>query len=315
MPPIFIVGSGRSGTSLLRALLNAHPDVHLGQETALVRWMDRWPELSGAAFVDAWRQTAAGALFQPDPVQVPATATPADAVAAVLQARAARFGRTRWGDKTPLHALHLPQIWAAWPTARVVAMTRHPVPTVASLRRMPWSSGSLITDAVLVEQALRALPNDERLLRVKLEDLLADPPTTLRAVLAHLDVPWSDQVLDHPAHAPFSADPRVPWLTGAERPLRVVITGPSDLSPQQVSLIQAICPPTRHGYAPWTRPAAAGWALEAARQLPRALGFAGKMVAMPSTRPGQSDPRAQLRWLLSLNPDAAAPELADRVLP
>lgn len=315
-PPIFIVGSGRSGTSLLRALLNAHPRIHLAQESAVVRWLDRWPELDGAAYAAAWARTASGRLHAPEPVDLPAGATPAQAIAALLGARAAARGKARWGDKTPLHALHLDLLWERFPDARVVAMVRHPVPTVASLRRMPWSSGCVAVDAVLVQHTVRHLVDDPRLMRLKLEDLLADPEAALRRVLAFVDEPWDDRVLDHAAHADFTGDPRLPWLTSAEAPLRPAAPRPVELSPGEVGLVERICPPAPLGYALWDRPAAAWHWPAGLAGLPRTLRFLWRVRsgALPSADPARMDAEDQLRWLLSLNPDAAAPELATRAL-
>ena len=315
-PPIFIVGSGRSGTSILRAALNAHPDIHLAQESALVRWLDRWPDLSGVAFRAAWEQTASGRLHAPEPVSLPPDATPADAIRETLMARARARAKARWGDKTPLHALHLDLLWRHVPDARVIAMIRHPVPTVASLRRMPWGSGSVAVDAVLVQHTVSHLRDDERLMRVRLEDLLADPEAQLRAVLAFVSAPWDDRVLDPAAHADFSGDPRLPWLTTAEASLSPLQARAVALSPGEVGLVERICPPEPLGYGRWDRPASAWHWPAGLAGLGRTARFlwAVRRAAMPSADPARLDAQDQLRWLLSLNPDAAAPHLAARAL-
>ena len=315
-PPIFIVGSGRSGTSILRAALNAHPDIHLAQESALVRWLDRWPDLDGRAFRAAWEQTASGRLQAPEPVQLAADATPADAIRETLVARARSRGKPRWGDKTPLHALHLDLLWRTLPDARVIAMIRHPVPTVASLRRMPWGSGSVAVDAVLVQHAVSHLRDDPRLMRLRLEDLLDAPEDRLRDVLDFVAAPWDDRVLDPPTHADFSGDPRLPWLTTAESRLAPAQARSVPLSPGEVGLVERICPPEPLGYARWERPAAAWHWPAGLAGLGRTVRFlwAVRKGALPSADPAQLDAHDQLRWLLSLNPDAATPELATRAL-
>ncbi len=37
--PIFILGNGRSGTTLMRFMLNAHPDIYIGEEVCYHFWM------------------------------------------------------------------------------------------------------------------------------------------------------------------------------------------------------------------------------------------------------------------------------------
>lgn len=315
--PIFIVGSGRSGTSLLRALLNAHRDIHLGQESGLFRWAGRWPDLDGAGFLEAWSRSPSGALFNPEPVQLAPGAPKREAIAAVLQARAARFGKTRWGDKTPLHALHLAEIQAAFPQARVVAVVRHPVATVSSLGRVCWSSGSALADAWMVRQAWEALQASPLpLYTLRLERLLADPEPALRALLSFLEAPWDPRVLEHHLHADFDADPRLPWLVGAEKPLRPYVPGPVALTPAQVALVEAVIPPQTMGYAAWQHPAGVSRVGTVLQELGRAVGFGLRAAAgRPSLDPARLDAEKGLRWLWSLNPRSPPPQgLVDQTL-
>ena len=37
--PIFIIGGGRSGTTLARYILNAHPNIYIAEEISFHSWM------------------------------------------------------------------------------------------------------------------------------------------------------------------------------------------------------------------------------------------------------------------------------------
>lgn len=328
--PIFVVGSSRSGSSLLRAILNAHSQVHLLQEASLYGWGARLPQLDGRQWFEAYTRTASFQLLQipADEVraQLPETLPRSElrqVFSALMQHKAARFGKQRGGDKTPLQIMKLPEIFADFPEARVVAMVRHPVPTVASLMRMPWGADSVTVAAGLVHRALAAVYEaDPRVLVVKLEDLLAAPEDTLRRVAAHLDLPWEDRLLNHADHADFEEDPDLPWFRGAAQPLRPPSTDKQpDLTPAQVRWIERLCGQdlAHHGYARWDLPTEPGLLSTAAMLLPdlgRALRYGAHMVATAPElkRPERLDAREQLRWLFGLNPSPRVPA-GHRALP
>ncbi|MEY3209906.1 MAG: hypothetical protein RIT28_387 [Pseudomonadota bacterium] len=322
--PIFIVGTGRSGTSLLRALLNAHPNIYITQEAGFFMWL---PRLRRAKTAEAWlrgyQRTAAGALLGALPVQAPPGAPRSEAVevvTAMMQAKAARFGRGRFGDKTPMHIARLDAIFAAYPDAKVVHVVRHPVPTVVSMMEMPWASNSALLNALLVRGAVDAVrPYTERVLELRLESLLESPREVLGRVLAFVGEPWDEAVLHHSERAPFEEDPRLPWLIDAERPLRAPGAGRAvPLGPRLTRRVEAICAPlmSRFGYAPWPEPGPERpWSVT--HDLIAALQFGARTLRM--TRPEQDDPdavspEAQLRWLFHLNPSPHIPDSA-RALP
>ena len=322
--PIFIVGTGRSGTSLLRALLNAHPNIHITQEAGFFLWL---PRLRRAKTAEAWlrgyQSTAAGALLGPLSVHARPGAPRSESVelvTALMRAKAARFGRDRFGDKTPLHITRLDAIFAAYPAAKVIHVVRHPVPTVVSMMEMPWASNSASLNALMVRVAVDAArPFAERILEVRLEGLLEAPREVLGRVLDFVGEPWDEAVLHHSERAPFEEDPRLPWLVDAERPLRA----PSalravPLGPRLTRRVEAICAPvmSRFGYAPWPEPGPERpWSVS--RDLAAALGFGVRTLT--TARPEQDDPDAvsaadQLRWLFNLNPSPTIPDSA-RALP
>lgn len=156
--PIFIVGPSRSGTTLLRAMLCHHSDVHITAET---HWFDdlrldldlqkNLDEESRRRCED-WFLALSHRPFghQGDPEQ--GWMTRADMVAKVAarggsaddyfssfcQLDAERQGKSRWGEKTPRHAFRIDEILAAYPQAKVICMARDPRGVVASYR--DWKS-------------------------------------------------------------------------------------------------------------------------------------------------------------------------------
>ncbi len=156
--PIFIVGPSRSGTTLLRAMLCHHSDVHITAET---HWFDdlRIAMLEAGELDDAAQLRCAdwflslshrpfGHKGNPDEgwmerndlteraAELGGSAD--DFFSAYCQLDAERQGKSRWGEKTPRHAFRINEIFSAYPNAMVICMARDPRAVVASYR--DWKS-------------------------------------------------------------------------------------------------------------------------------------------------------------------------------
>ncbi|MGH8824605.1 MAG: sulfotransferase family protein [Jiangellaceae bacterium] len=137
-PFVFVVGCGRSGTTVLRTVLDSHPDLAVSHEGRFIyplsRRRERYERPEGfdvAAFTadllaDRAVRTNLGlgeddlrtALGGPPVVDYP------DAVRRIFTHYAARAGKRRYGDKMPAYVLHLPVLGEMFPEARFVHIIR-----------------------------------------------------------------------------------------------------------------------------------------------------------------------------------------------
>src|SRR3712207_5675468 len=124
-PPFFVIGSARSGTTMLRMILNAHPDVAVPPESRFVveLWrgesvidVERWlHDLGAHRRFRAWELPLEAVRAE---LGDAATVAYEDAVRATYRAYAAARGKKRWGDKTPRYIEHIPMLGRLFPDAR-----------------------------------------------------------------------------------------------------------------------------------------------------------------------------------------------------
>ncbi|MBA3415337.1 MAG: sulfotransferase [Chloroflexia bacterium] len=186
--PIVVGGCFRSGTTLVRRLLNAHPRIFCGPETAFFAdWYHEYvdeDEIRWARFLEAIRH-----LVPPeDGLEVLLGAV------AELQRRAAgHAGKPRWASKEPHNALRADDwerlLGERWHFVHVV---RNPLDTLAALDEaglrgsvpIEWN-GRIALWRRYVEAGLageRARP--DRAFRVVYEELVADPIATVSRLMA-----------------------------------------------------------------------------------------------------------------------------------
>lgn len=262
--PIFVVGTGRSGSTLLRLMLSAHPRIHISHEASVYVWNGLFPRGgSGEEFLRYYFRTFSFRWLGIDPSEVVARlpspfprAAVGELFRVLMQLHADKHGAPRCGDKTPSHAAFLGRIFEDFPDARVIQITRDPRGTAQSLRRMPWASASLVANCVAVESNCKqVLPFLDRILVVRLEDLLADPRVEMGRVLDHVGEPWDEAVLDHPNHLPESLDmPPLPWLMGSARPLGKPTESWRAMDPLTLRVVEGLCKQSlaTFGYEPAT---------------------------------------------------------------
>jgi hypothetical protein len=248
--PIFVIGTGRSGTTLLRCMLCAHPRIYITHEASFYLLERFYPRRAPRrdylnwyfqSIPFRWLRLAPDEVLDglPDPLPPERIG---DAYAAIMGAKASHYGRPRFGDKTPFHSGCLRRIFQDFPDARVIHIVRDPRSTVESLARMPWASPSLHANAIyckLERQQVRKF--DDRLLRVRLEDLLAEPRATMGKILDYVGEPWDDAVLDHANHLPDKNDmPPVPWFENAMK--ERIQEGPrwSGMTPVEIRMIERV---------------------------------------------------------------------------
>jgi hypothetical protein len=188
--PIFVVGCQRSGTTLLRLILDAHPNISCGPETRFLADLAHvtgasWKRLSQYGFPKRYWHQQVAAMFD-----------------AIKSDYASRAGKTRWADKTPRYALSLDFIDRLFPTCQVIHVIRDGRDVVAS-HRDRWGY-------VAALKAVRKWPRyvhtareagagltPDRYHEVRYEDLVSEPEKTLRVLLDFLDEPWDPAVLSH----------------------------------------------------------------------------------------------------------------------
>jgi Sulfotransferase family len=189
-PPIFVVGCHRSGTTLLRLMLDSHPNISCGPETRFLAdfahlTRESWEQLSLYGFPKEYWHHQIAALF--DSFQTD---------------YAHSRGKTRWADKTPRYALLLDFINELFPTCQIIHVIRDGRDVVAS-HRYRWGYISALKAVEKWPRYIRAvrqigeqLPAD-RYYEVRYEQLVTNTEPTIRALLAFLDEPWDQAVLEY----------------------------------------------------------------------------------------------------------------------
>src|SRR5579872_2506335 len=206
--PLFVVSMWRSGSSLLYALLNKHPQVGLMYEAdlSLIRtvflkpkgwrhWARRWQFWNEALTRHGLR-----AEDFPD-----TDSTFAQAFALAHQRFAQAKNATIWGDKSPNYYDHLRFIADAFPNARFIIVWRDPAGTANSVLRAAKSGnsyfrrrGSLLRALIRYEvfkQQCNWLHNNGRLVfEVNYEELVVNPAETMQAVCKFLDISYDESL-------------------------------------------------------------------------------------------------------------------------
>lgn len=206
----FFVGCGRSGTTLVRALVDGHPALAVPPESHFVVAMapPAGRPFDPGAFADALAASDRFALWEMDrdavagAVAAAGATTYADAVRAVFAAWAAGRGKARYADKTPGYVVHIPALAALFPEATFVHVVRDGRDVAASFIELGWAAGP--AEAALHwrlrvrrgRRAGRAL-GPSRYHELRYEDLVADPEATLRRLCTAIDLPFDGAMLDH----------------------------------------------------------------------------------------------------------------------
>ena len=250
-PPIFVAGNPRSGTTLMRSLLSAHPNIYILHEPWFYTWNSLCPkDVSGEQFLKYYFDTFSFKWLQLRPADV-LDALPASfprdnvriAFREIMRQKAEAAGKPRYGEKTPGNSYDLPSIFRDFPDSPVIVMVRDPRSTVDSTRKMVWGSQTDLANCIAYEISRREADKfKNRVLFVKLEDLRLNPEAELRRVLDYVGEPWDPAVLDHSKNNPWPGDmPPVPWLQNAAEPLVPTETRLPNMEPVRVRLVEMLC--------------------------------------------------------------------------
>lgn len=208
-----IVGAPRSGTTLPRFMLDAHTDLAIPPETGFLAAdpavLQRLSPLEFAGFV---AQFPPGATAWND-FRIPPTAwrealvglrrfSTADAFMTFYRLYAARFGKTRWGDKTPGYVFHMRRIQDMLPEAHFIHLIRDGRDVALSWRQTWFSPGpDMETLAQHWKQAvlagLEGRTSVARYLEVRYEDLIRDTAPVLRRICDFISLDLQPAMLNY----------------------------------------------------------------------------------------------------------------------
>ena len=195
LPPAFVACCARSGSTLLRFLVDAHPDLSCPGESDLAVLVSSYASVATGLLGGA---AAAGDAHRR------ARAVADELVAAHLTVT----GTSGWCDKSLSNVFHLDLLAGLWPEARFVMLHRHAMDMVMSgLDASPWGLAEYgfaqvaqrsPTDSVValaahwVDRTARMVDFEARhpgrCLRIRYEDLVADTAAVLEGLWDHLGV-------------------------------------------------------------------------------------------------------------------------------
>lgn len=253
--PFFIVGSARSGTTLLRLILNAHPDVAVPPESRFV--VELWSGDGTVEVNDYLARLSAHKRFQTWDIPIAtvrqelgtATRVPySDAIRATFTAYAHANGKTLWGDKTPRYVESLDFLANLLPEARFVHLIRDGRNVALSYANVPFGPKTVGKAAALwakrVTAGRDACPRlgAERYLEIRYEDLVEDTEGETRDICQFLELEFDPGMMDYTERARGSVLPRAsmynPHVT--EAPQKNVRSWEDSMPPDQIEIFEAV---------------------------------------------------------------------------
>jgi len=210
-----VVGVARSGTTLLRMIVDAHPQLAIPPETG---FLPALAELDGPRRATPSRvlrvltESPGWPDFHLEAGELLAQLEAIDPFSAAEGARcfyrvyAARFQKTRWGDKTPGYITSMTAIERLLPEACFIHVIRDGRDVAVSLRPMWFAPSRDIRKlaAYWRDQILdgrRQAAHVRQYVEVRYETLVCETARVVAEVCERLDLPWSDETLRYYEHA------------------------------------------------------------------------------------------------------------------
>ncbi len=207
VPPIFVVGVWRSGTTLLYTLLNQHPDIRLFYEGDLpVLWPMYHVPWSRKTWVEKWEYWNAGvSRHDLDPARL---TDPVNSLAEAYEMAGMEYARqkgaTVWGCKSPSYYNRLVTLAREFPKARFIVIWRDPEEICSSairaaasglwFRRPGMTHKALLASETLRRQCKRLRSMGVSFHQIYYRDLVNDTEKTMRGICEFLNVPFTPAV-------------------------------------------------------------------------------------------------------------------------
>ena len=212
--PFFIVGSGRSGSTLLRMILASHSRLAIPPETWYLRPLlkqlaadrplhpqevdrathiitnhYRWPDMK----LDPGEFHREVAKFEAPFLR--------DVVEVVYRKHLETEHKFRWGDKTPGYIEIMPQLRKLFPGSQFIHLFRDGRDVAKSFHARRWEGHWLHenthewNEAMDYNERWSRSEHSNALLQVRYEDLVLDTESTVRKICGFLDEPFEPQML------------------------------------------------------------------------------------------------------------------------
>lgn len=237
-PPLLVLGVRRSGTTLLRVMLDRNSAIAVPDESYFVPQLARRHRgrVDASAFLDDLRRLPTprewGLRVEDVAARLRAGMTTGEAIAAVYETYAAGHGKERWGDKTPMYMQHLRLLERLFPDARYVHLIRDGRDAALSFLSMP---AGIVTESwahprdaagfacqwrteVVAARRLGRRVGAGRLLEVRYEELVREPEAVLRRICEFAVLPWEPAMLGYADEVDVSAKPHQQRLRQAPTP-------------------------------------------------------------------------------------------------
>jgi hypothetical protein len=203
--PVFVVGSMRSGSTLLRLILDSHPRIAIGAETGFMGAVTGTKRIAGWKYGAEWYQRINWSEAELDERL-------REFYAGMFERYAAERGKARWGEKTPFHTSLIADMARIFPTSVFVGIVRHPGAVASSLSaRFHYAFDEALsywtaTNLDLVEGGSRL---GDRFVLCRYEDLVTDGEPVLREVMRSVGEDFSPHLLQHHVVQEEQGAPRV----------------------------------------------------------------------------------------------------------
>jgi Sulfotransferase family len=208
-PVPFVVGMNRSGTTLLRMMLDAHPQLTIPPETHFVpavikacREPGATPEDALAAMKSAREWGDFGFSDEEMLGRLRATKMrPGQAVRTFYQAYMEQQGKSRWGEKTPTYVQRMPLIERALPEARFVHVIRDGRDVALSVLDRTVRDLTAADVARRWQKKIAKARNDapklHHYMELRYEDLILDTEPVLRRVCEFIKLDFDPAMLEY----------------------------------------------------------------------------------------------------------------------
>ncbi|MEZ5197420.1 MAG: sulfotransferase [Bacteroidales bacterium] len=226
LPFFFIIGRPRSGTTLLRTLLDAHPNVVIPQESPVIlnlyrKYKDRkqWDRKHLEGFYKDLGSQGIFGVWNIDKIKLKNDLIACEGENTfenLIKVLYLNFNSIYQkgnpqiiGDKNPVYSYNFRSVFSIFPEAKFIHLTRDYRDQIVSMKRMDLEMSNPALVAYRWKLSVNSLLKfkmkyADRFYTLRYEDLVSDPENEIRSICSFLAVTYEESILTFHNHDNFN---------------------------------------------------------------------------------------------------------------